>query len=120
MHPRKKKKVEELLRRELGVILLRDLSDPRAGFVVVTGVKLSGDQRSAKVQVMVRGSAEDTERTLSVLDHARGHIQGLIGTRLSLRYTPVLSFEEDTDVRDAMRLEGLIDRARRDDREFKS
>ena len=120
MNPRKKRKIEELLRRELSSILLRDINDPRAGFVTVTGVELSGDQRSASVRVMVHGSPEDTERNLEMLRHARGYIQGLIGERLSLRYTPVLSFEEDTEMRDVLRLESLIDRARREDREFKS
>jgi ribosome-binding factor A len=120
MNPRKKRRIEELLRRELSTIMLYELRDPRAGFVTVTGVELSEDQRSAKVLVTVRGDDEETEQTLDTLSHARGFMQRLIGDRLELRYTPVLSFEEDTEMREALRLEALIDRARREDREYKS
>ncbi|MFO8007599.1 MAG: 30S ribosome-binding factor RbfA [Candidatus Brocadiia bacterium] len=120
MHPRKKARIEELLRRELSTIVLYELKDPRMGFMTITRVELSGDQRSAKVRLTVRGAAEDTARTLEGLKHARGYIQRLIGDRLELRYTPVLSFEEDVEVRDAAHIEDLIDRARREDREYRS
>ncbi|MGD2174959.1 MAG: 30S ribosome-binding factor RbfA [Candidatus Brocadiaceae bacterium] len=120
MNPRKKRRIEELLRRELSNIVLYELKDPRTGFVTITRVELSGDQRSAEVLLTVRGPQEQTSETLAALRHARGYIQGLIGERLVLRYTPVLSFSEDSEVREAMRIEELIDRARREDREFRS
>jgi ribosome-binding factor A len=116
MHPRKKRSVEEQLRRELSTIILCELRDPRRGFVTITGVELARDQRSAEVRLTVRGSEEDTRNSLSALRHARGYIQHLIGTRLSLRYTPVLTFVEDKQARRAAELEALIDEARRDDR----
>ncbi len=119
MNPRKKKRVEELLRRELSNILLHEIKDPRAGFCTVTRVELSEDQRSAQVLLTVHGGQKATDQTLSALTHARGYVQGLIGKRLELRYTPVLSFSEDTEVREAMRLEALIEKARKEDREFR-
>jgi ribosome-binding factor A len=119
MNPRKKRRIEELLRRELSIIVLRELSDPRAGFVTVTAVKLSEDQRSARVLVMVRGSEEEKVEALHTLGRARGHIQGLIGNRLELRYTPVLRFAEDTEMHTVRRVEKLIDEARRQDREYR-
>jgi len=119
MNPRKKRRIEELLRRELSRIMLYELRDPRAGFVTVTAVELSEDQRSAKVRLTVRGTDEETQQTLEASKHARGFMQKLIGDRLALRYTPVLSFEEDTKLQEALRLEALIDRARREDREYR-
>ena len=117
MHPRKKKRAEEQLRREISTIILRELKDPRAGFVTLTRVKLSEDQRSAKVSLTVRGEENDTVKTLATLKRAHGFIQALIGKRLPLRYTPVLTFEEDKDIRNVMRLEKLISEARSDDRQ---
>jgi ribosome-binding factor A len=116
VNPRKKKRIEESLRRELSSIILYELHDPRTGFVTITGVELSEDSRSAKVLVMVRGAREDTEMTLRSLDHARGYVQSLIGTRLRLRYTPVLRFAEDKELQRVLRVERLIDQARKDDR----
>ncbi|MCK4374310.1 MAG: 30S ribosome-binding factor RbfA [Candidatus Brocadiae bacterium] len=119
MNPRKKKRIEEMLRRELSSILLHEVRDPRAGFITLTRVELSEDQRSAKVYLTVRGTEEERDQTLQTLRRAHGYIQSLIGRRLSLRYTPVLRFREDKEVLNAMRLEKLIDKARREDREFR-
>ncbi|MCD6415149.1 MAG: 30S ribosome-binding factor RbfA [Planctomycetes bacterium] len=120
MNPRKKRQIEEMLRRELSAIILYELNDPRAGFLSITGVALSEDRRSAEVRLMVRGESEETSRTLQALSHARGYIQELIGNRLSLRYTPVLSFVEDQAMLRALKIGNLIDKARREDREFRN
>jgi ribosome-binding factor A len=119
MNERKKKKIEELLRRELSMIILYELKDPRPGFITLTRVELSEDQRSAKVRLTVRGTDDEVRTTLRALEHARGYVQALVGRRLKLRYTPVLKFLEDAEVLQAMRLEKLIDQARREDREFR-
>lgn len=118
MNPRKKRRIEELLRRELSSIILYDMKDPRTGFATVTRVKLAEDQRSAEVLLIVRGGEEETEQTLQVLTRARGYVQALIAKRLDLRYTPVLSFSEDEEVLEARRLESLIDETRREDQEY--
>jgi ribosome-binding factor A len=120
MNPRKKLKIEELLKRELSGIIIQQMKDPRTGFISVTGVELSGDQRSAKVRVTVHGEAADIQETLRVLTGARGFLQGRIGENLKLRYIPVLTFVEDEDVVKARRLDHLIDEARKDDLEFKA
>ncbi|MHC4592282.1 MAG: 30S ribosome-binding factor RbfA, partial [Planctomycetota bacterium] len=97
---------------------LYQMKDPRVGFVTVTRVELSEDQRSAKVLLTVRGTPEEAQKTLRALKGARGYMQALIGKRLTLRYTPVLNFKEDKEVLGAMRIEKLIDEARKDDQEY--
>jgi len=115
VNPRKKKRIEELLRRELSTIILYELKDPRAGFVTVTGVQLGDDSRSAKVRVMARGPDDRVEIALAALAHARGFMQSLIGKRLDLRYTPLLQFERDKETERLIQVDKLIDQARRED-----
>ena len=43
------RKMQEFIKQEVGNMLLRELKDPRLGFVTVTGVKLTGDLREATV-----------------------------------------------------------------------
>ena len=119
MNPRKKQRTEESLRRELSSIILYELKDPRMGFVTLTGVEISQDCRSAKVRLLVRGTEEETALTLQGLQHARGYIQALINKRMDLRYTPILQFEEDKEVRRVMRVQQMIDKARKEDREYR-
>ena len=116
MAKRKQKELAELLRREISHILLRELNDPRMGFVTVTRAEVSGDLRSAKVFVTVRGSAGEVSRTMHGLRHARGYVQHLVGERLSIRYTPVLEFLEDEELGRAMRVTKLIDQVRQQDK----
>jgi len=114
MPTRKQQEVSELLRREISEIILRQMNDPRMGFVALTRVETSADLRTAQVFVTVRDAEGEPQRTLKALRHARGYIQELIGQRLKLRYTPVLSFTEDTQVSTYRRVTELLDEMRRD------
>lgn len=118
MDPRKKRRIEELLRREVSNIVLYEMRDPRVRPVTLTHVELSEDQRSARVFLIVRGTPEETDESLRTLGRARGYVQALVGDRLKLRYTPVLSFREDEDALNAMRVQKLIDATRSQDREL--
>jgi ribosome-binding factor A len=115
MVTRKQKEADELLRREISSIILRELNDPRMGLVTVTRVKVAGDYRSAKVYVMIRGSEEEREKSLEVLTHARGRIQGLVADRIKLRNTPVLTFLEDEEMEEALRVDRLIEKIKQED-----
>ena len=114
---RKQQEIAEMLRRQISNIALYELRDPRVGFVTVTRIELAGDFRSAKVYVTVRGSRADVSKSLGALRHARGRIQGLIGERLELRYTPLLEFVEDIELDKALRVDRLIDEVMRQDEE---
>ena len=50
-------RIDELLRQEIGVIIAREIADPRVGFATVTSVETTPDLRHAKVFVSVIGQA---------------------------------------------------------------
>ena len=75
--------------------------------VSVTGVRATPDLRYAKVYV----SVFDTERSKEVmkgLKSAGGWLRREIGSRLQLRYTPELVFEEDDSIREGARMSALL------------
>jgi ribosome-binding factor A len=115
MVSRKKLEIAQLLRREISTIILCELRDPRIGFVTVTRVELAGDERSAKVFVLARGNEEQVTRSMRALQHAGGRVQALVAERLKLRFTPVLRFVEDKEVREALRVDRLIDSVKAQD-----
>ena len=49
-------KLQELIKQEVGKILLKDIKDSRIGFVTVTGVEMTGDLREAKIFVSILGN----------------------------------------------------------------
>jgi len=48
-------RLQELFKKEISVILHRQMNDPRIGFVSVTDVEVSGDLRHAKIFVSIFG-----------------------------------------------------------------
>ena len=88
-------KLQELIKQEMSKMLLREIKDPRIGFVTVTDVEMTGDLREAKIFVSVMGSDEQVQESLKGLKSALGFI---LGKRIRLRFTPEISFALDTSL----------------------
>jgi ribosome-binding factor A len=88
---------------------VRELKDPRIGFVTVTGVRATNDLSQAVVYVSVLGSERDRRRTLDALASAHGVLQSRVNRELHFRRTPRLLFEYDPTVERGVRLGKLID-----------
>ena len=91
-------KLQELIKQEMSKMLLREIKDPRIGFVTVTDVEMTGDLREAKIFVSVMGSDEQVQESLKGLKSALGFIRREIGKRIRLRFTPEISFALDTSL----------------------
>ena len=93
-------RVNELVRRELGVQLYRVINrpdfDPAA--VTFTHAITSVDLRTCRVLVSIRGDLPEQERMLSVLKRHRADFQDAIHRNIVLRYTPQLHFVLDHSV----------------------
>ena len=90
-------KVQELMKQEISKIILRELKDPRIGFVTVTSVECTGDLREAKVYVSLMGSEQQVKDCWAGLQSSLGFIRREIGKRIRLRFTPELSFVDVLD-----------------------
>ena len=101
-------RINEDLQRELSA-LIRTLKDPRVqqSMVSVTKVDATGDLRYAKVYISVLDKDKSKE-TLKGLKSASGFMRREIASRLHLRYTPELIFEEDTSMEYGARMFDLL------------
>lgn len=104
----RKRRVNEAVKQVLSEAL-RELKDPRVGFVTLTGVTVSSDLAYATVYVSVFGDEEKRKRTLLGLDAAHGFLQARVARELNLRRTPRLTFEYDPSVENGVRMSALID-----------
>ena len=91
-------KLQELIKQEMSKMLLKELKDPRIGFVTVTDVEMTGDLREAKIYVSVMGDSEQVKSSLEGLNSALGFVRREIGQRIRLRFTPEISFALDTSL----------------------
>jgi len=88
-------KLQELIKQEVGKMLLMNIKDSRIGFVTVTGVEMTGDLREAKIYVSIMGNDEQIKSSLEGLNSALGYIRREIGRRIKIRFTPEISFALD-------------------------
>jgi ribosome-binding factor A len=84
------------------------LSDPRLGFVTLTGVEVSPDLRHATVFYSVLGGEEQHEQTSKALRHAGSHLRAVLGREVRLKYLPELRFREDPAIAQGQRVEEII------------
>jgi len=102
-------RVGELLKRQLGEIIRRELTVDTCGIISVNEVSVAGDLKSAVVYVSVLGSEEQKKRGLDQLQQQRVRIQGLVAKAVVLKYTPTLRFVFDDSVVRGNRVLQLIE-----------
>jgi ribosome-binding factor A len=87
-------RVSEVLKRELGAIILREL-DFGPLLVTISAVDITPDLKQAHVYVSALGSGGEQHRVLEKLEKARVLLQREVAKRLALKYTPLLHFKID-------------------------
>lgn len=106
---RRAERVSDLIRREVGKILLLEIRDPRLrGLVSVTEVDTSPDLKHARIFVSVLGSEEEKQFAIKGLLAATGYIRRELGERLGLRYVPELAFQLDDSIERGARIMELL------------
>jgi ribosome-binding factor A len=102
-------RVRELLKREIGEVIRRELPVSEAGLITVNDVDVSGDLHSAVVFISILGNADQQKRGMNLLARHRIRIQGLVGRAVVLKYTPRLKFVIDDSVVRGNRVLQIID-----------
>ena len=109
------RKIQEFIKQEVSNIILRELKDPRIGFITVTDARITGDLREATVYVSLFGSDAEKADTLKALKSANGYIRSEVGKRLGIRYSPTIEFKEDASLDYGMKIDKILrDREKKD------
>jgi len=106
-------RVDELLREEIGILLAKEIADPRIGFVTITDVETSPDLRHAKVWVSVIGDQGDRTETLRALQQSMGFVRHELGKRLRIKRIPDLHVRLDDSAERATRVLHLLNELER-------
>jgi ribosome-binding factor A len=101
----------ELIKRELALLIQREIKDPRLGMVVVTELNLAKDLSYAKVYVTALGDEAVVKQQLDILRHAAGFLRSQLAKRIKARTIPQLDFIYDDSIVKGNRLSKLIDQA---------
>ena len=107
-------RVNELMKREIGMIVLKDLQDPRFQFVSITSVIVSPDFEDARVRFSFLGDPAQAGKIQEALTRAGGIVRRLVSQRMELRHTPRLEFVYDPSLEYSAGVEGILEEIKRD------
>ncbi|MCP4665903.1 MAG: 30S ribosome-binding factor RbfA [Deltaproteobacteria bacterium] len=102
-------RVGDRILKEIAILLLEKVQDPRVRGVTVTGIRLSDDLKAARVFYSVMGEKEQIGRSQAGLDSAKGFIKREIGLRAALRYVPEITFVHDPSLEKGSRMDKLFE-----------
>jgi len=105
-------RVGQQIQKEIAIILMREIKDPRLSMTTVSAVEVTRDLAYAKVFVtFFNDKPEEIKASLSVLAEAEGYIRSLLGKRLRARIMPHLRFVYDSSMSEGVRMSSLVDQA---------
>ncbi len=113
----RRRRVAELLKRELAVLIQHELNDPRIQGVTLTATEVTRDLSSAKVYFTCLAGAHSVKPRVTALNKAAPFLRRQLMGRLELRAVPALRFFYDESVERGAALSSLIDSARSQDKQ---
>ena len=105
---RRQARVNDLIRRQLAMILEREFRDRLPALITVTEVRISGDLRHARIFVAILAERPQQEAAIKFLQNNRPELRQLLGAQVILKYLPTLNFVLDLSAERAQRIEELL------------
>lgn len=105
-------RVNQLIKKELSKILLKEVDFPQGTLVTVTRVETLSNLQEAKVFISVMPE-EKNPKVLEILNKLIYELQQKLNRRLKMRPTPKIRFVEEKATREAGRIEELLEEIQR-------
>ncbi len=102
-------KINELIKDQLGGIIIRELELPPGSLVTVLKVKTSKDLKYAQAAVSILPD-ESAEKIVRQLNNRAKIIQRALNEKIVLRSIPKLTFVLDESLKKALEIDALLDR----------
>lgn len=101
-------RVSDLIKDEISRLLLREVRDPRVGFVTITGAAVSPDLKNVRVFVSILGEPEARQASIKALNSAAGFFRRTLFRNLRLRFAPAVRFQLDESLDQGDRIERVL------------
>lgn len=99
--------INELIKRELCKLFLKEIDFPSDCLVTITKVETSKDLEQAKVWVSIL-PIDNQGKILGIINKNLGHLQHLLAQILVMRQTPKLIIKQDATEQEAARIDELL------------
>lgn len=101
-------RIEKIMEREIGSILLTEVKDERLRYVIVTKVRVTNDLSIATVYYTVIGNENQKISTSENLEDAKGYIRSTLGKRIKIRKVPELKFKYDESLEYGAKIDSIL------------
>ncbi len=116
---RRTEMIGSAIQRELAVMILRDLDDPRlTGLPSITRVKVSPDLSIADVYITVMGTEGQQTAALNALRHSAGLMRSKLTKEMTLRVAPYLKFHLDEKLKKEIEMLTLLEKVAQENAEI--
>jgi ribosome-binding factor A len=102
------KRVADMIKNEIGLLLLSKVRDPRLTQVVIVAVEVTRDLRKAIVYYSAMGDEQHIKKVAEGLTRAKGFIRSHLARELGMRATPDLLFKLDRSMIHQQEMEMLL------------
>ena len=107
-------RVADQIQKDLAILLMSEVKDPRIGMVTLTEVEVSPDYAHAKVFYSVLPDTDaQRQRSAQGLEACKGFLRKQLGGLLKIHQTPELHFVHDDSISRGAAMSQLIDEANR-------
>jgi len=103
------RRIGQVLRKELAVIIAREVDSAALGLVSITAVSVSKDLRHARVYVTALAAKVSQAEVADQLNAQAATLRWALGQRAELRRTPELVFEYDASIERGTEMSKLLD-----------
>lgn len=100
-------KINELLKHEIGNLILKEFDFNRDTMITITEVNTSPDLHQARIKISTLPFLK-TEKIIKVLNSQTTTLQKLLGQKLKMKIIPKIKFEPDQSEEKVNRVDQLL------------
>jgi ribosome-binding factor A len=107
----REQKVTNEIKRLLGAMISREISDPAVpSMCSIISIKVSKDLKNAKVDISFIEKDIDIEKAIKALNHAAGFLRHRLSEEMSTRTVPELKFVYNKSIEHSIRINELLNK----------
>ena len=107
------KKINALIKKELGTIILKELSWPESILVTITEVETLKDLKESRVFIAVFPEKE-MKKVLKILKGEVYNLQQFLNKRIKIKFVPRIKFFEDKRLKETQKVDEILNKIEKD------
>lgn len=115
MSSKRIQQINQLIKKELGQILLREIEFPKDVLVTITRVETSADLNQAQIFISCLPAIQ-SEKILEILNRQIYNIQQKLNKKLKMKFIPKIEFREEKETREAGKIEEILEELKKEEK----